>query len=457
MIDGTTVRAKPTKSSDAAHLRGALRRLLVYREVLADEIGRAWLEVVDALATGAGAGEPYARLFALVADEVASPGWTLLAGADPLRAHLLRRILADDNPFSRACRRLGRAPTGALREAARADLATMRAVLALSGDALAEAVAAAEDNAFGRPVSLGSLGADVAGSVDTPDADSRARLLADPAAFDDWPSLAERLAAHYAAHGVGLFGQYRALRWKNGDLHGIAEPDPITLAELVGYDAEREPLLRNTAHLLAGRRANNVLLYGDRGTGKSSTVKALLNEPANRDLRLIEVAKDDLGEFPSLVARLRHEPECFVVFVDDLSFDDGETQYKSLKAVLEGGLETRPENVVLYATSNRRHLVQERFGDRAEPGAEVHGLDGLQEKLSLADRFGVTVTFLAPDQERFLGIVESLARRAGVSLAADDLRRRALRWAIWQNGRSGRVARQFVDDLLGEVDSPRRG
>ncbi|MCL6635108.1 MAG: ATP-binding protein [Peptococcaceae bacterium] len=198
--------------------------------------------------------------------------------------------------------------------------------------------------------------------------------------------------------------------------------------------------------------ANNVLLYGDRGTGKSSTVKALLNHYRDRGLRLVEVAKGDLNGFALIARQLRDRPQRFIIFVDDLSFEESEVAYKELKAVLEGGLESRPANVLIYATSNRRHLVREHFSDRAAPAGpdgEVRGNDTVQEKLSLADRFGITVLFTSPDRALYLDIVRGLAKQRGISLAEGELERRALLWEAWHNGRSGRTARQFVDQISG--------
>jgi predicted AAA+ superfamily ATPase len=238
----------------------------------------------------------------------------------------------------------------------------------------------------------------------------------------------------------------------HGQLTGVPAPDPIRLDQLVGYERERELVVQNTEQFLAGYPANSVLLYGDRGTGKSSTVKALLNEHAERGLRLIEVGRDDLADFPAIVRAVRNRPERFILFIDDLSFDEHERDYRGLKAVLEGSIEARPDNVVLYATSNRRHLVQERWTDRESTlSAEIHGQDTMQEKLSLSDRFGIRVVFPSPDQRRYLAVVESLAQQRGLTLAGEVLQRRALQWAEWHNGRSGRTARQFVDHLQGEL------
>ena len=433
------------------------RRLLLFREVLADDVGVAYLETLGALASGRAeaAFEAYARLFALLAD--ATTGLADDPVGDAWQNHLLDRLLTDDNPLSRRARLAPLEPPGeALLAAARGDLRILRRAFDLAGDRVAAEVARAGVSDGDSPPEVVSwAGLQPIRATPGRSASAVSRMKALLASSDDWGELVGELVQHYAAVGAGIFARYRAFRWVResgrGELQGIANPDPITLEELVGYDAEREILLRNTEQFLAGYPANNVLVYGDRGTGKSSTIKALLNAGADRGLRLVEVPKQQLSDFPDIAARLRGRPERFVLFVDDLSFDEHETQYKELKAVLEGGLEARPENVLVYATSNRRHLVQERFGDRAEPGGEVHGQDAVQEKLSLSDRFGITITFEAPDQERYLRIVTALARRRGLALPPAELQTRALQWAAWHNGRSGRCARQFVDHLAGEM------
>jgi uncharacterized protein len=215
----------------------------------------------------------------------------------------------------------------------------------------------------------------------------------------------------------------------------------------------RGPLLRNTERFLAGLPAHHVLLYGPPGTGKSSTVKAVLNEYADRGLRLVEVAKEDLGALPRVLENLRGRGPRFVLFVDDLSFEEHEVEYKSLKALLEGSVEEPPENVRVYATSNRRNLIRERFSDRDEGGAndDVHARDTMQEKLSLSARFGLRVTFPAPDQQRYLEIITGLARRRGIKIPDEQLEEQAMLWDRWHAGRSGRTARQFVDELEAEL------
>jgi predicted AAA+ superfamily ATPase len=227
----------------------------------------------------------------------------------------------------------------------------------------------------------------------------------------------------------------------------------INMDDLYSYERERREVLENTLQFLKGYQANNVLLYGDRGTGKSSTVKALVNEYHGKGLRIIEVPKGYLSDFPEIIRLLRGRSQKFIIFVDDLTFDDSTANYTALKAVLEGGLESRPSNVVIYATSNRRHLVKERFSDRPDSldTDEIHKNDSVQEKLSLADRFGITVIFTAPDQERYLEIASALAEQRGLQVQQNILKKEALKWANRHNGRSPRTARQFIDWLEGHL------
>jgi hypothetical protein len=257
------------------------------------------------------------------------------------------------------------------------------------------------------------------------------------------------LACHYGRHGAGPFGRHAAFQWREGSLGAVVRPDRVRLAGLIAYERERGPLVRNTERFLAGLPAHHALLYGLPGTGKSSTVKAILNEYAGKGLRLVEIKKEDLADLPGVLEVLRGRGPRFIIFVDDLSFEEHEVEYKTLKALLEGSVEEPPENVRLYATSNRRNLIRESFSDRddASTGDDVHARDTMQEKLSLAARFGLRLTFSSPDQARYLEIVAGLAGERGLTIPAEDLRERALLWDRWHAGRSGRTARQFVDEL----------
>lgn len=223
--------------------------------------------------------------------------------------------------------------------------------------------------------------------------------------------------------------------------------DPITFDDLIGYDQQKQAVIQNTKQLAVGAPANNILLYGDRGTGKSSVVKATSLAFARRGVRLIDVRRERFRDIPALGEAVRSLPLKFIIFVDDLSFEEHETEYKHMKALLEGGVRPQPGNVVLYATSNRRHLVAEGFSDVED----LNQRDTAEEKLSLSDRFGITLTFIAPSQKEYLNIVRTMAEGAGINLDQSSLERMAIRWAMRGNGMSGRTAKQFIRDLTGRL------
>ena len=225
-------------------------------------------------------------------------------------------------------------------------------------------------------------------------------------------------------------------------LRGIAKPDPIRLEDMVLYEKERGTLVENTRRLLSGRQAGNILLYGDKGTGKSATVKALLSSMWLEGLRIVEVPLAHLTNLPTIFSILRDQPGRFIVFVDDLAFGDSCSEYTALKTVLEGGLEARPANVVVYATSNRRNIVRQRFSERQD---DVNERDTLEEKFSLADRFDLRLTFKVPTQDEYFIICRALLDARGVEYDWDALMPRARAWTVSHNGCSPRIARQFVD------------
>ncbi|MDR0527914.1 MAG: ATP-binding protein [Spirochaetaceae bacterium] len=266
-------------------------------------------------------------------------------------------------------------------------------------------------------------------------------------------------------NGAGTLGKYNFFYWKREKgLVPALYVDEITLASLSGYEKQREIVINNTKCLLEGKPANNILLYGDRGTGKSATVKAVCNEYKDLGLRLVEVSKQDLSEIPHIMTALGERGLKFVLFIDDLSFERQNDDFMLLKALLEGGIESKPKNVVVYATSNRRHFVRERPEDRPSSAAAAAGdmrmFDTIQEQLSLADRFGVTVVYSAPSQEEFIKIAEFIAdkRRFFEDNDSDkkrgQFRENALRWERWFNGRSPRTARQYVDWVEGGAGFP---
>jgi len=260
-----------------------------------------------------------------------------------------------------------------------------------------------------------------------------------------WSSLIEELVEFHKQNGFGIFAKYKGFSWDGEKLIGIENLDPIRLDSLVNIERQKKIVVENTLAFLNGQKVNNILLYGSRGTGKSSTVKALLNEFSHMGLRVVEVFKDQPYTFPKLIRILRDVPLKFIIFVDDLSFEDIEENYTKLKAILEGSLEAMPQNVVIYATSNRRHLVKERFSDRSNfSDDEVHVKDTLEEKLSLADRFGIMITYPPPTQQEYLAIVDEIAKKRGIEIT-EKLHRLALQWEMNYNGRSARTAKQFVD------------
>lgn len=271
----------------------------------------------------------------------------------------------------------------------------------------------------------------------------------------------EILTDFYRRYGVGKFGLHKCFRieHKEGEALHIA-PIPriahVKLDDLVGYEAQKKKLTDNTDAFVAGRRANNCLLFGDAGTGKSSCIKAIANEYYDKGLRVIEVYKHQFQDLNEVIARIKGRNYKFIIFMDDLSFEDFEIEYKYLKAVIEGGLEKKPENVLIYATSNRRHLIRENYGDKTEDGhvpeirQDMHTSDTVQEKLSLAYRFGVTIYFGTPDKRQFQGIVKTLAQRYGVDMPEEELLLEANKWELSHGGLSGRTAQQFIDYILGK-------
>lgn len=260
----------------------------------------------------------------------------------------------------------------------------------------------------------------------------------------------QALVEYYQNWGAGKIGFYRAFRWEREvGLVGLRKPEKISFEDLIGYEEQKAILQKNTVAFLQDKPANNILLFGDRGTGKSSSVKALLKEYSTQGLRIIEIGKHQLGDFTAIINEVSERNAHFIIFIDDLSFEDFETEYKHLKAAIEGGIEAKPNNVLIYATSNRRHLIKETWADRDNLSGDIHGSDTMQEKLSLVDRFGITITYTTPDQDNFLNIVQGLADKHGIKTPANELREQALQWAMWHNGRSGRTAKQFINYLLG--------
>ena len=270
---------------------------------------------------------------------------------------------------------------------------------------------------------------------------------------DNWGDSLENIIEFYKQYGTGIFGEYKAFVWEHEDdktyLRGVETPDPVTLKDLVGYEHQKETIIDNTKQFLNGHPANNLLLYGSRGTGKSSTVKAIINEYYKDGLRLIEVDKDKLVDFTKIIRILKNKNLKFIIFVDDLVFEEGEASYSALKTILEGGVESNSSNMLIYATTNRRHLVKETFSERS--GDDVHASDAIEEKLSLSDRFGITVSFYSPDQKEYLNIIDGIVQSRGLEIDTEYLHAEALKWVRWNNARSPRTAKQFINWLEGNL------
>ncbi len=263
------------------------------------------------------------------------------------------------------------------------------------------------------------------------------------------------MAAFYGEYGVGKFGLNKAFRIleKEDEHQFIIDPiinvEHIYFKDIVGYEAQKQKLIENTEAFISGKEANNVLLFGDAGTGKSSSVKAILNEYYGQGLRMIEVYKHQFKALSDVLEQVKDRNYKFIIYMDDLSFEEYELEYKYLKAILEGGLGKRPKNVLIYATSNRRHLIREKFSDKRELDDDLHNNDTVQEKLSLAARFGVTIYYGSPDKFQFQGIVKALAEKYQLDMPEDELLLEANKWELSHGGLSGRTASQFITHLLG--------
>jgi len=266
------------------------------------------------------------------------------------------------------------------------------------------------------------------------------------------------MVSFYKDFGVGKLGLHKAFRIGH-DEEGKVEIQPITriahvkIDDLVGYEIAKKKLIDNTEAFVQGRPANNCLLFGDAGTGKSSSIKGILNQYYDQGLRIIEAYKHQFKDLNDIIAQVKNRNYKFIIYMDDLSFEEFEIEYKYLKAVIEGGLEKKPDNILIYATSNRRHLVREKFSDKEERRDDLHSSDTVQEKLSLVARFGVSIFFCAPDKKQFQNIVKTLAERHQVEMPEEELLLEANKWELQHGGLSGRTAQQFIDYLCGKNEN----
>ena len=392
-------------------LHSALLTVSAYKDVLRTPVMSTVLRLLSVLTRGQGedALSAYTDLFYTLRQE----------GFDSLGSWLADALRWDEGPYPQLAESGGQ--DSALETAAQRDLTAFSLLAGMEGqlwlDALADCLSP-EDKWLtdGLPTWNGCV----------------------PFSFEGLTDL-------YRKEGVGMFARYRAFVWEGGVLIPVTDPDCPSENDLLGYTDQREEVWRYTQALLTGRRVNNVLLYGESGTGKSATVKHLLTLPGTQELRLIEADKENLSGLPALIRSLRGRRQKFLVFIDDLAFDRDDSTYSILKTILEGGLERRPDNVAIYATSNRRHLVRQTISERA--GDEMDRSETIREKTSLADRFGLRILFQGLDKSAYLELVDKLAAQAQIVLDQEELHRQALAWERFHASRTPRCALQFILSL----------
>ena len=369
---------------------------------------------------------------------------------DLWQSYLTFLLMTNENSFSLITERVG-ALEGSVNHFARSDFAVFHALFHYNFSAIEQDLGIDCFTTLCRYEAIAKHERRYNKAVSEKVRDLRRDLSAAP----DAAAFFSLVTEHYRKYGVGLIGLNKAFRIRSGDrgveLLPIYNTDKIMLDDLVGYDLQKKMLRENTEAFLAGRSCNNALLYGDAGTGKSSSVKALINEYYDRGLRMIEIYKHQFRDLSGLIALVKNRNYRFIVFIDDLSFEENEVEYKFLKAVIEGGVETRPDNVLLYATSNRRNLIRETWKDRGdmELQNEVHRSDTLEEKLSLSARFGTRINYNIPNRTQFAEIVRVLANRQGLAIPEDELLAEANKWELRHGGVSGRTAQQFINYMAG--------
>ena len=389
----------------------ALQGVTAYKDVLDLPVMKHALELVSRTAYGDGLGglEAYTSLFY----QLRAEGYTGLGSwlGDALRW--------SEGPYPRLAEGEGQDP--ALEQAARRDVSAFELLCSVDCDKWL--------------VNLGRLLS----------SDYQGVLTGLPRWQSGVPFSFDSLTAAYYREGAGQFARYRAFVWENGGLIPVAHPDCPDSRQLLGYNEQRGEVERNTRAMLEGRYVNNVLLYGESGTGKSATVKNLLTLPGMEELRIIEADKSDLLGLPALIRSLDGRRQKFIVFIDDLTFDRDDPTYSVLKTILEGGVERRPQNVAVYATSNRRHLVRQTISERA--GDEMDRNETIREKTSLADRFGVRVLFQGLNKTEFMALVDMLAGQHGIELPQEELHRQAVAWERFHGAQTPRTALQFILSL----------
>jgi hypothetical protein len=346
-----------------------------------------------------------------------------------LKEHISRCILTDENVFTKsACANGAVDLDKSVIDAVKLDLMKLEAISSVSAEDIIDFVADDDLKSVIKTIPEWNIGT---------------ALLP---LSKNWDSQIDELIAFYQTNGYGDWAKYSAFTWRDKNLIPITSVSGIRLNDLKNYELQRKKVVDNTISFIEGLPANNVLLYGDRGTGKSSTIHAILNEYKSKGLRMIEISKGDISDLTMIREKISDSPMKFIIFIDDLSFDSHEDSFGELKAALEGSLSGRQSNTIIYATSNRRHLIKENFSDREN---DVNRSDTLQEELSLSDRFGLSITFMNPDKKDYLDITEKIAIDRGLDVDMDKFLEAAEQFARKRGGRSPRCARQFIDYVEG--------
>lgn len=363
-------------------------------------------------------------------------------------------MITNENPFSITCEKVG-ANDGSVNSFAKNDFKVFKALFDFDFSEIEEA-----------------LGIDCFSQISNYKAIGKKELMYNKNVSEKVIALSEKLekatdendffdcvTQFYKDFGVGMFGLNKAFRIKekaDNDIEfvPINNMDKVMLDDLVGYEIQKKKLVENTAAFVAGKKANNVLLFGDSGTGKSTSIKAIVNEYYPQGLRMIEIYKHQFKDLSNVIAQIKNRNYRFIIYMDDLSFEEFEIEYKFLKAVIEGGVETKPDNILIYATSNRRHLIKETWNDRDDVKNEngMHRSDTMEEKLSLVNRFGVTINYSKPSQKEYFHIVTELAHKQGINMSDEELCKEANKWELSHGGISGRTAQQFINYLAGQQD-----
>lgn len=387
-------------------------------------------------------------VYDLKKDEVISALYTLLCNTDSeavlgaysnffkivskhgsLKEYLSKCILTDDNAFTRAaCAHKAGELSKSILDAVKFDLMKLESLASVTTQDIEESITDDDIKEMLKTVPRWENGSAIA------------------PLSDNWNEQLDELISYHKINGYGPYAKHIAFTWRDNQIKPISVTDLITLGDLKNYENQRQRVIDNTESFIAGHPANNVLLYGDRGTGKSSTVHALLNEYHNQGLRMIEIPKSAVADLGLIREQLVKSPMKFIIYIDDLSFDSNDTSFSELKAALEGSLTGKQPNILIYATSNRRHLIKENFSDREN---DVNRGDTMQEQLSLSDRFGLTITFLNPNKFEYQDIVKKIALDRNLNVDMEHLCFKAEQWATRRGGRSPRCAKQFVDFVEG--------